>query len=289
MENHHSLQYQVSSTNMLNMCMLRWSDSLEKSWFEVITYSHNCYHNSDLWRRAGLHNVCCLGKNGAIRSSSKHPSNKSSTGSTLSVARWLFFGCATKKNKEVHSGPKTPCGTHGTRLLQLVGVSCAKNRSKVGWQQVKNTRILNAQQVAWTTCLQQIYFYVQVYLQFPIWNRLLDRRIAWSLDSKSTLHCTLHIISIPKIYIIHTSIATYKPMYYLYMMYTLYTLACGLFCSSIFLHTQIYNVRVLLATTSLVSLVHMSVILHRHDCAGWNGSKKSWFQRMKRRYQLTVN
>ena len=168
MENHHSFQYQVSSTNMLNMCMLRWSDSLEKSWFEVITYSHNCYHNSDLWRRAGLHNVCCLGKNGAIRSSSKHPSNKSSTGSTLSVARWLFFGCATKKNKEVHSGPKTPCGTHGTRLLQLVVFHAQKTGQR--WDDNnKNTRILNAQKVAWTTCLQQIYLYVQVYLQFTIW------------------------------------------------------------------------------------------------------------------------
>lgn len=130
---------------------------------------------------------------------------------------------------------------------------------------------------------------VQVYLQFPNMEPFASQKDCMIIDSKSTLHCTLHIISIPKIYIIHTSIATYKPMYYLYMMYTLYTLACSLFCSSIFLHTQIYNVTVLLATTSLVSLVHMSVILHRHDCAGWNGSKKSWFQRMKRRYQLTVN
>lgn len=106
------------------------------------------------------------------------------------------------------------------------------------------------------------------YMYNSLYGTLASQKDCMIIDSKSTLHCTLHIISIPKIYIIHTSIATYKPMYYLYMMYTLYTLACSLFCSSIFLHTQIYNVRVLLATTSLVSLVHMSVILHRHDCAG---------------------
>jgi len=159
----------------------------------------------------------------------------------------------------------------------------------VGWQQVKNTRILNAPKVAWTTCLQQIYFESTSIFTIPYMGTLASQKDCMIVDSKSTLHCALHIISIPKIYIIHTSIATYKPMYYLYMMYTLYTLACSLFCSSIFLHTQIYNVWVLLATTSLVSLVHMTVILHRHDCAGWNGSEKSWFQRMKRRYQLMVN
>ena len=117
------------------------------------------------------------------------------------------------------------------------------------------------------------------------WIKFLSQNLAWICTDDSCVPKPTKLNTM----ITNTSIATYKPMYYLYMMYTLYTLACSLFCSSIFLHTQIYNVRVLLATTSLVSLVHMSVILHRHDCAGWNGSKKSWFQRMKRRYRLTVN
>lgn len=139
MENHHSFQYQVSSTNMLNMCMLRWSDSLEKSWFEVITYSHNCYHNSDLWRRAGLHNVCCLGK---MEPSDHHPNihqTKNHQTNHQQEVLWAwradFFGVRNKKTKKFIQGQKLHVALMELGAQPAGGVSCAKIRSKVGWQQ----------------------------------------------------------------------------------------------------------------------------------------------------------
>ena len=113
-----------------------------KSWFEVITYSHNCDHNSDLWQRAGLHNVCCFWKTKRLEPSDHHPNihqtkNLQTNHQQEVLWAWradFFLGAQQKKQRSSFRAKNSIVGTAWfPRLLQLVtGFMPLKNRKKGG-------------------------------------------------------------------------------------------------------------------------------------------------------------